>query len=1064
MLPNTLTFTTKFDFQSASDQFFVLTDTTDYTTEGIALADVVGVFKIEGPAGVIYDNTDFNDPDIDANVSLVFDDVEIPNDVDGNPVIGTYTITYSILVTGATQPGEYSTANPYEFCSDYVKPTVALTLVANCDCATVTSTDVTTYAIGGVNPTITRVHKLFYPANLELTNLTGSGVILQAVYPNVYTGTYTGKVTSTVLYTFSDGLMVQWIITGSDEIQNDCTLSLCTVYCGMKSLAGLYAQYHAVGNFAQAQVVLNQLNLIEIYGSLYYNARECGKPDDAAVWIQKIMDTGNFDENCGCGDNTTAPVQVIPFCGGSGSGNTYIVSGDSSFGTAVTSNTVGSTTTYTVRLTQTYKDLILNALQSQDLSVTAFRAAGIPEEGRGVTTVSIPNGGGTLNLTAGTSNKTQVLLSSGTMTSSYTVALPTGTLMDGDAFTIIYKGTKVLDGNNITIFGIALTDQEAASANTQVYAIYDLQTTTWYVGITGRTVSSASQDGLEFWVNGSDYALGDPVLRNMSPTYTYVCIQASGSGTNPPPASPTSNTWWSYVGNKSALYDSADSIIIDTTSGDVKILATPGANTATNFLVREADGTVTQADNVQVSDLTSKYVWKGNGSNIATATLFNEAFSRAENISIPISGTTDTTVASGGASLILLPGVSKEHQVYLGTITLAGSYIVTLGTSGVLDGDHFILNWRAICTTAGNTVTLAGQTLTPAEALSGNVLIYTYYDSGAGIWRGYKITSGNLPVGTSTQTIRFDSGGTPVASSALTNDGTDITVTNALNIGTRSGSVGAKSLVVGTTNTVSGAGSTAVGVSNAVTGINSQAIGNNNTINANGAIAVGAGNFVSANFAQAYGSSTTATAIGAHAEGTGTAAEGNSSHAEGFGTSTAGIASHAEGQNTLAGADNSHAGGLYAISYLDSQFVRGSGKFTGDASAQKSDIYLRVSTTNATPAELYIDGSSIRAVIPTGKTWGVTGSVIARQVGGASGTAGDTSFWTFEGALKNVGGTVSLVGAITPDMIVQDAAISATVLAVAADNVNKSLKITATGEANKDINWFAHLNLFEVAL
>lgn len=1064
MLPNTLTFTTLFDFQSSTDQFFVLTDTTDYAGEGIALADVVGVFKIEGPAGVIYENTDFGDPDITADVSLVFDTVAIPNDVDGNPVIGTYTITYSIQVGGSTQPGDYDTTSDYQYCSDYIKPTVALTLEANCDCATVTSTDVTTYAINGVNPAIARVHKLFYPANLELTNLTGSGVILQATYPNVYTGTYTGKVTSTILYTFSDGLMIQWIITGADEIQNDCTLSLCTIYCGMKKLTNLYYQYQAQANFAQAQVMFNQLMQIEILGSLYYNARECGKPADAAIWIQKIMDVGNFDENCGCGNNTQEPVQVIPFCGGSGSGNAVVVDGDASFGTAVTSATVGSNTTYTVRLTQTYKDLILGALQSQDLSVTAFRAAGIPEEGRGVTTVSIPNGGGTLNLTVGVSNQTQVLLGSGTMSSSYTVALPTGSFIDGDHFTIIYSATKTLGSNNITIFGIPLTSQEAASGNTTVYGVYDTGTSAWYVSITGRTTASASQDGLAFWVSGSDYALGDAVLRNMNPTYTYVCIQASGSGTNAPPASPTSNTWWSYIGNKSALYDSSDNVVVNTTSGQVKIVPTPGASSSTNFLTRETDGTVTERSDVQTNALADNNVWKGNVSNIATAEVFNEQFSREENISVPISGTTDTTVASGGATITLIPGTSKEHQVFNGTVTLAASYTITMSTpGGIVDGDHFIINWRSICTKGANTVTIAGITLTAGEAFSGTVLVYAYYDLSATTWKAYKISASNLPSGTTTQTIRYDSSGTPVANSELTNDGTNISVTNAFTVGTRSSTIGIHSAVVGENNQASGAKSFAVGDSNIVSGESSSVFGAGSIVTGDQSVGIGNATFVSGDNAFAQGNSSQATAAGASAFGNSSVAGGVNSHAEGQDTGTTGIASHAEGSSSLAGTDYSHAGGNRSIAYLESQFVRSAGVFSGDGSAQKSDIYLRTATTNATPAELFIDGSSIRAIIPGGKTWGITGSVIARQVGGSSGTNSDSSFWTFAGALKNNGGTVSLVGAITPDLIDQDAALAAIVLAVTADNVNKSLLITATGEANKNINWFAHVNLFEVA-
>lgn len=1067
MLPGALIFTTKFDFQSSSVQTFDLNDITNYAGEGIALVNVKGNFKIEGPAGPIYENTNFGSPDIVGNVSLEFNTISIPNDVDGNPIIGTYTITYTVLIGGGTEPGTYTKINTYSYCSNYIAPTVALTLEANCDCATVTSTDVTTYAIAGVNPTITRTHKLFYPANLELTNLTGSGVIIQAVYPDVYTGTYTGKVTSTVVYTFPDNLIIQWTITGSDEIQNDCTLSQCTIYCGMKKLTDLFYQYQSIANFAQAQVVFNQLMQIEILMTNWINARECGKPADAAIWIQKIMDIGNFDENCGCGNNTTEPIQVIPFCGGSGGGNTVVVAGDSNFGTAVTAATVGSTTTYTVRLTTTYKNLILNALQTQDLSIAAFRAAGIPSEGRGVSTVNIPNGGGTLNLTVGVSDGVQVLLGSGTMTSSYTIALPSGTFVDGDSFTIIYNATKTLGSNNITIFGIQLTAQESISGSTTVYGVYDVGTTTWYVSITGRTVTAASQTGLSFWINGSDYALNTAVLYNNNPTYTYVNIQSAGSGSNHPPTTPTSNTWWKYIGNKSALYDvsNPENIIIDTTSGTVHIVPTPAASTNTIVLTREATGEIRERSDMQTTSLPSGDVWKGNVSNVAVATTFNESFSRTSNISIPISGTTDTNVASGGATITLVPGTSKEHQVFNATVTLAASYTITMSTPGsIVDGDHFWIVWKSICTTASNTVTIAGITLTQAEAFSGNVMVYAYYDLSAAVWKAYKIFSSSVPIGTDTQTLRYNSSGTLIASSELTNDGTDITVTNALNVGSRSNSAGTNSQVIGIANEASGNQSVSQGAGNVVTGENSFASGSSNTINNVSAFTTGVNNQVTADRAQAMGSGNAVSGFAATALGAGNTATGTTSYVEGSVNISSGQSSHAEGSSSTASGDFSHSGGNNAVAYLNSQMARTSGGFNNPGSAQKSDIYLYVSTTNATITEMFIDGSSIRAVIPTGKTWGLHGTIVGRQTGGTSGTAGDSTIETFDGVLKNVGGTVSLVNAITATQGDTDAGLSTTTVTVTADNVNKSLKIQVTGTANRNINWFAHVDLFEVSL
>jgi hypothetical protein len=88
----------------------------------------------------------------------------------------------------------------------------------------------------------------------------------------------------------------------------------------------------------------------------------------------------------------------------------------------------------------------------------------------------------------------------------------------------------------------------------------------------------------------------------------------------------------------------------------------------------------------------------------------------------------------------------------------------------------------------------------------------------------------------------------------------------------------------------------------------------------------------------------------------------------------------------------------------------------------------------------------------------VTGRVTAYQTGGSAGTVGDSAGWEFDALLKNIGGTYTLVGssiaaATTPTR--SDAAAAAwTVQATATAN---GLVLTVTGEANKDITWFASM-------
>ena len=96
-LPGDLAFKVKFD-RTNSPPNFEIEDATDYTTLGIALADVRGNFaNVLDPLGnVIHNNIDFTAPDIVASSSLLFTGLDIPLDVDGKIIAGQYSFTYNI--------------------------------------------------------------------------------------------------------------------------------------------------------------------------------------------------------------------------------------------------------------------------------------------------------------------------------------------------------------------------------------------------------------------------------------------------------------------------------------------------------------------------------------------------------------------------------------------------------------------------------------------------------------------------------------------------------------------------------------------------------------------------------------------------------------------------------------------------------------------------------------------------------------------------------------------------------------------------------------------------------
>lgn len=106
----------------------------------------------------------------------------------------------------------------------------------------------------------------------------------------------------------------------------------------------------------------------------------------------------------------------------------------------------------------------------------------------------------------------------------------------------------------------------------------------------------------------------------------------------------------------------------------------------------------------------------------------DDEYKGVEEVVVPTSGT-----------LTLNARVNKKIQKFTGTQTLVAPYSVTADVASALEGDEFFLDWRAIVTTAGSTITLFGITLTTQQALSGNLLVHGYFDGSN--WIGKLVTS-----------------------------------------------------------------------------------------------------------------------------------------------------------------------------------------------------------------------------------------------------------------------------------------------------------------------------------
>lgn len=148
--------------------------------------------------------------------------------------------------------------------------------------------------------------------------------------------------------------------------------------------------------------------------------------------------------------------------------------------------------------------------------------------------------------------------------------------------------------------------------------------------------------------------------------------------------------------------------------------------------------------------------------------------------------------------------------------------------------------------------------------------------------------------------------------------------------------------------------------------------------------------------------------------------------------------------------------GLYAKTNNYGQHTQASGRFSTAGDAQVSSLVARIITTNATPLELYLNGSTERLSIASDTTWVFRILVVARRANGDNESAG----YEFKGVIDNNAGTTALVGSVTKTVLAED--MPAWDCDVTADDTNDALIITATGEAGKTIRWVAKIELVEV--
>jgi hypothetical protein len=183
----------------------------------------------------------------------------------------------------------------------------------------------------------------------------------------------------------------------------------------------------------------------------------------------------------------------------------------------------------------------------------------------------------------------------------------------------------------------------------------------------------------------------------------------------------------------------------------------------------------------------------------------------------------------------------------------------------------------------------------------------------------------------------------------------------------------------------------------------------------------------------------------------------------GFNSTASGNYTFAFGLFATAAGVGSWAAGERANAPLHGQFSESAGPFASTGDAQRSRLMARRSTTDATPSNLFLDGSSARVLVPANSSGVAMITVVAR-----TNTAGDQHMtwcrrvnWERGVAVGTVSVDVETMGTDRGYTGGAWGAGPAWTLAITADTTNGAINIIGTGAAATNIRWVADIEWVE---
>lgn len=126
-----------------------------------------------------------------------------------------------------------------------------------------------------------------------------------------------------------------------------------------------------------------------------------------------------------------------------------------------------------------------------------------PQETFGVTTLAVPNGGGTLTITPGTSTRTYVLTGATVLAANYSVIGSTSGVTNGSSARIVIAGGITTGLNTVTVFGQQISKYDCLNGGVEVYAEFDASTSTYVATYINKNVPLGKLSTTGF-VSGDD--------------------------------------------------------------------------------------------------------------------------------------------------------------------------------------------------------------------------------------------------------------------------------------------------------------------------------------------------------------------------------------------------------------------------------------------------------------------------------------------------------------------------------------------------------------------------------